>query len=211
VQVLAVGNRPISTLGLLMKETMDRTAAALALVLLAPLFFAIVSAIAFTSPGPVFFRQPRVGYNGRIFQIFKFRTMHHEFSGSYVPTHKNDPRVHRLGRFLRMSSLDELPQLINVLLGDMSLVGPRPHMIGQKVQNEIFFEDVEGYNARHRVKPGITGWAQINGWRGPAHSLEQIERRVEHDLYYIDNWSIWLDVVILIRTVLFGLFGENAF
>ena len=137
--------------------------------------------------------------------------MHHEFSGSYAPTVKGDSRVFWLGRWLRRSSIDELPQLLNVLKGDMSLVGPRPHMVAQRLQDQRYFEDVDGYIARHRVKPGITGWAQVNGWRGPAHTLEQIGQRVEHDIYYIENWSIWLDLVILIKTVVFGFFGENAF
>jgi lipopolysaccharide/colanic/teichoic acid biosynthesis glycosyltransferase len=137
--------------------------------------------------------------------------MHHEFCGSYTPTLRGDPRVFRLGRFLRKCSLDELPQLINVVLGDMSLVGPRPHMVGQKLHGTMLFEEVDDYMARHRVKPGITGWAQVNGWRGPTETLEQIERRVEHDIYYIENWSLMLDVVILIRTGFVGFFGKNAF
>jgi exopolysaccharide biosynthesis polyprenyl glycosylphosphotransferase len=211
VQLLTVGNPPISPFGLLMKEVMDRVGALLALILLAPLLFVIACGIAMSSAGPVIFRQRRMGYNKRVFRIYKFRTMHNECAGSDAGTRKGDPRVNWLGKFLRQSSLDELPQLINVLLGDMSLVGPRPHMLGQKIRDDVCFEDIDGYNARDRVKPGITGWAQINGWRGPTHSLEQIQRRVEHDLYYIENWSIWLDIVILIRTVMFGLFGENAF
>jgi Undecaprenyl-phosphate glucose phosphotransferase len=211
VQLITVANRPISRAGLLVKDIIDRCAATVALTVLAPIFLVIACAIAMTSPGPVFFRQTRVGYNGREFRIYKFRTMHHEFSGSYAPTVKGDARVFQLGRWLRKSSIDELPQLINVLKGDMSLVGPRPHMVAQKVQDQCYFEEVDGYIARHRVKPGITGWAQVNGWRGPAHTLEQIQRRVEHDIYYIENWSIWLDLVILIKTVFFGFFGENAF
>ena len=208
VQLLTVANRPISLVGLFVKEILDRVVAGLALAVLAPVFLVIGAAICLSNPGPMFFRQERVGYNRHVFRIYKFRTMHHEFSGSYTPTLRGDSRVFWVGRILRKFSLDELPQLINVLVGDMSLVGPRPHMVGQKLQDEMFFEEVDDYLARHRVKPGITGWAQVNGWRGPAYTLEQIQRRVEHDIYYIENWSIWLDVVILIRTV---LFGENAF
>jgi len=211
VQLIAVADRPISEVALLVKEAIDRVAAMIGLILVSPLFLAVAAGIALSSPGPVLFRQPRVGYKGRVFEIYKFRTMHHEFCGSYTPTMRGDPRVFRLGRLLRKSSLDELPQLINVLLGDMSLVGPRPHMVGQKVRGTMLFEEVDDYMARHRVKPGITGWAQVNGWRGPTETLEQIERRVEHDIYYIENWSLMLDVVILIRTVFVGFFGRNAF
>ena len=211
VQLIAVADRPISELALFVKGAIDRMAAGLGLLAISPLLLVIALGIAMSSPGPVLFRQPRIGYKGRVFQIFKFRTMHHEFCGSYTPTLRGDPRVFRLGRFLRKCSLDELPQLINVVLGDMSLVGPRPHMVGQKLHGTMLFEEVDDYMARHRVKPGITGWAQVNGWRGPTETLEQIERRVEHDIYYIENWSLMLDVVILIRTGFVGFFGKNAF
>lgn len=211
VQLITVANRPISRSGLLVKEVIDRCAATVALTVLAPVFLVIAIAIALSSPGPVFLRQSRVGYNGREFRNFKFRTLHHEFTGSYTPTVKGDARVFRLGRWLRKSNIDELPQLINVLLGDMSLVGPRPHMVGQKLQDEMFFEEVDDYLARHRVKPGITGWAQVNGLRGPANALEQIQRQVEHDIYYIENWSLMLDFVILIKTIFVGFFGKNVF
>ena len=164
-----------------------------------------------TSPGPVLFRQKRIGYKGREFNIIKFRTMDYEFCGSYTPTRRSDNRVFKFGRILRKTSLDELPQLMNVLKGDMSLVGPRPHMIGQQVEGRSFFEAVNEYASRHRVKPGITGWAQVNGWRGPTETIEQIERRVEHDIFYIENWSPMLDLVILFRTLCAGFFGKNAF
>jgi Undecaprenyl-phosphate glucose phosphotransferase len=211
VQLITVADRPISEFAWLVKGTLDRLAALIGLILVSPLFLICAIGISMTSPGPVLFRQKRVGYKGREFNIIKFRTMDHEFCGSYAPTRKSDNRVFKFGKLLRRSSLDELPQLINVLKGDMSLVGPRPHMLNQKVEGKCFFDAVNEYASRHRVKPGITGWAQVNGWRGPAETMEQIERRVEHDIYYIENWSPMLDMVILGRTLFKGFFGKNAF
>jgi len=211
VQLITVADRPISEFAWMVKSALDRCAALLGLILVSPILLFAAIGIAFTSPGPVLFRQKRVGYMGREFDIIKFRTMDHQFCGSHVPTRRGDKRVFKFGGFLRKTSLDELPQLFNVLKGDMSLVGPRPHMIGQKVEGRLFFEAVNAYASRHRVKPGITGWAQVNGWRGPAETMEQIERRVEHDIYYVENWSLMLDMIILGRTVFKGFFGKNAF
>ena len=211
VQLITVADRPISEFAWLAKGTLDRIVALIGLILISPVLLFCAAGIAMTSPGPVLFRQKRVGYKGREFNIIKFRTMDHEFCGSYTPTRRSDNRVFGFGRLLRKSSMDELPQLINVLKGDMSLVGPRPHMLGQKVEGKSFFDAVNEYASRHRVKPGITGWEQVNGWRGPAETMEQIERRVEHDIYYIENWSPMLDVVILVRTLFKGFFGKNAF
>ncbi len=211
VQLITVADRPISEFAWLAKGALDRVAALLGLVAISPVLLFCALGITMTSPGPVFFRQKRVGYMGHEFNIIKFRTMDHEFCGSYMPTRRSDNRVFKFGGLLRRSSLDELPQLINVLKGDMSLVGPRPHMVGQKVEGRSFFEAVNEYASRHRVKPGITGWAQVNGWRGPTETMEQIKRRVEHDIYYIENWSFTLDLVILGRTLFKGFFGKNAF
>jgi Undecaprenyl-phosphate glucose phosphotransferase len=211
VQLIAVANRPMSEFALFMKGAIDRVVAAVALLLLLPLFLLISIGIAISSPGPVIFEQDRVGYRGRVFKIYKFRTMDKTLCGSYAPTKRRDPRVFPFGQALRNLSLDELPQLVNVLRGDMSLVGPRPHMVGQTVDGKCFFEAVNEYAARHRVKPGITGWAQVNGWRGPTDTLEQVERRVEHDIFYIENWSLMLDLVIVLKTVFVGFFGKNAF
>ena len=211
VQLITIADRPISEFAWLMKGMLDRLGALIGLILASPLLLFCAAGIAMSSPGPVLFRQRRVGYKGREFNIIKFRTMDHEFCGSYTPTRRSDDRIFKFGGFLRKLSLDELPQLINVLKGDMSLVGPRPHMLGQQVEGITFFEAVNEYASRHRVKPGITGWAQVNGWRGPTETMEQIERRVEHDIYYIENWSPMLDMVILARTVFKGFFGKNAF
>jgi Undecaprenyl-phosphate glucose phosphotransferase len=211
VQLLTVADRPIPELAWLAKGVFDRLAALIGLILVSPLLMFCAIGISLSSPGPVLFRQSRVGYMGREFKIIKFRTMNHEFCGSYAPTVRSDDRVFKFGHLLRKTSLDELPQLFNVLKGDMSLVGPRPHMLGQTVEGRSFFEAVNEYASRHRVKPGITGWAQVNGWRGPAETMEQIERRVEHDIHYIENWSPMLDLVILGRTLFKGFYGKNAF
>jgi putative colanic acid biosynthesis UDP-glucose lipid carrier transferase len=162
------------------------------------------------SPGPVIFNQERLGFNNRKFRIYKFRTMH----ASSVPetrtvqARKADPRVTRIGRFLRRSSLDELPQLLNVLLGNMSLVGPRPHAVDH---NEEYSRLIRGYFARHRVKPGITGWAQVNGLRGETDTPEKMEARIRRDVYYTENWSLGFDLHILARTVVVLATGRNAY
>jgi Undecaprenyl-phosphate glucose phosphotransferase len=211
VQLIAVADRPMSDFALFIKGAIDRLSAAIALLILLPVFLAIGCGIAMSSPGPIFFRQLRIGYRGRMFWIYKFRTMNVSEQPNVMLTQRNDKRVFPFGAVLRKLSLDELPQLINVLIGDMSLVGPRPHMPQARAAGKLYFEAVNEYAGRHRVKPGITGWAQINGWRGPTETIEQIERRVEHDIYYIENWSLMFDVVILLRTVLVGFMGKNAF
>jgi Undecaprenyl-phosphate glucose phosphotransferase len=211
VQLIAVADRPMSDFALFIKGAIDRCSAAVALLVLLPVFLAIGCGIAMSSPGPIFFRQLRIGYRGRMFWIYKFRTMNVSAQPNVLLTQRNDKRVFPFGAVLRKLSLDELPQLINVLNGDMSLVGPRPHMPQARAAGKLYFEAVNEYAGRHRVKPGITGWAQINGWRGPTETLEQIERRVEHDIYYIENWSVMFDIVILLRTVLVGFMGKNAF
>jgi Undecaprenyl-phosphate glucose phosphotransferase len=211
VQLLAVADRPISELALFAKGCVDRALALVLLLLTAPVLLVCAAGIVLSSPGPVLFRQARVGFRGEIFEILKFRTMAPAAGPSSHSTARQDARVFRFGRWLRQASLDELPQLINVVKGDMSLVGPRPHMVGQRVEGRDFFDAVAEYAGRHRVKPGITGWAQVNGWRGPAETLLQIERRVEHDIYYIENWSFMLDFLILMKTFFVGFFGNNAF
>src|SRR5262249_46323562 len=152
----------------------------------APLLLAIGLLIKLDSPGPVFFRQKRTGFNNNTFDVLKFRTMHHHMSDPLADrlTQRNDARITPLGKFLRRASLDELPQLLNVLRGDMSLVGPRPHALHAKAADRLYGDAVEGYARRHRVKPGITGWAQVNGWRGETRTVEQIAQRVAHDLHY---------------------------
>ena len=185
------------------------------LLLALPVMGLVALAVKFDSPGPALFRQKRFGFNNERIDVFKFRSLYHEHSdptASKVVT-KNDSRVTRVGRFIRKTSLDELPQLFNVAFsGNLSLVGPRPHAVQGKLQSRLFDEAVDGYFARHRVKPGITGWAQVNGWRGEIDNEEKIQKRVEFDLYYIENWSVLFDLVILLKTPLSLLTkNENAY
>jgi lipopolysaccharide/colanic/teichoic acid biosynthesis glycosyltransferase len=161
----------------------------------------------------VLFRQPRLGFNNRMFLCYKFRTMHHGMADLLADrqTTRDDPRITRIGRYLRKLSVDELPQLFNVLNGTMSLVGPRPHAPNTKAADRLFAEVVQQYALRHRVKPGITGWAQVNGWRGETRTVDQIEQRVKFDLFYIENWSVLLDLRILVMTVLREVASRQAF
>jgi len=181
--------------------------------LISPLMMAIALLIRFDSPGPALFRQKRYGFNNHLIEVLKFRTMYQEKSDANGErlTQRDDPRITRVGAFLRRTSLDELPQFLNVLRGDMSIVGPRPHALSAKAGTLLYQEAVKYYDARHRMKPGITGWAQVNGWRGETDTLEQIRKRVEHDLYYIEHWSIALDLRIIARTIVGGFTGRNAF
>jgi putative colanic acid biosynthesis UDP-glucose lipid carrier transferase len=208
--LIAVADRPISDTALLVKGALDRALAAAGLVILAPLLAVCAAGILVSSPGPVLFRQDRVGFAGQKFRIWKFRTLHCKAPGGLVQR-GGDSRIFGFGRLLRATSADELPQLINVLRGEMSLVGPRPHMVGQTVEGVPFFDAVYEYAGRHRVKPGITGWAQVNGFRGSAETRADIERRVEHDIFYIENWSLGFDLLILAKTVCGGFVGRNAF
>ena len=205
--------RPISGWSFVAKSLEDRLLAFGLLLALSPLLAVIALAIKLDSRGPVFFRQKRYGFNHNLFDCWKFRTMHHHLSdaNAEVLTRRGDARVTRVGRFLRKTSLDELPQLVNVLKGNMSLVGPRPHATSAKAAGRLYEEAVDAYAARHRVKPGITGWAQVNGWRGETDTLEKIERRVEYDLFYIENWSLGLDLKILLRTAFVVLGDREAY
>jgi len=169
----------------------------------------IAIGVKLSSKGPVFFRQNRYGLNGQPIQVLKFRTMTTMDDGAVVvQASRNDSRITKFGAFLRRTSLDELPQFINVLRGDMSVVGPRPHAVAH---NELYRGRIRGYMLRHKVKPGITGWAQVNGWRGETEVLSKMESRVEHDLYYIDNWSLLWDLQIVFLTVFGRRVRSNAF
>jgi Undecaprenyl-phosphate glucose phosphotransferase len=211
VPTLDVFEAPITDWDLVMKWLFDHVVGAIALLLLSPVMALVALAVKLDSPGPVLFRQKRFGFNNERIDVFKFRSLYHDQAdplASKVVT-KNDSRVTRVGRFIRKTSLDELPQLFNVVFkSNLSLVGPRPHAVQGKVQTQLFDEAVDGYFARHRVKPGITGWAQINGWRGEIDNEEKIQKRVEFDLYYIENWSVLFDVYILLKTPL-ALIGNN--
>jgi len=206
-------DRPISGWDQWWKAIEDRCLAMVFLILLAPLFLAAALAIKLDSPGPVFFKQRRYGFNNQPITVLKFRTMEADRGDEFGArqTSRNDPRVTRTGRFLRRASIDELPQLINVLRGEMSIVGPRPHALGTRAEGRAFEEVVDQYAARHRVKPGITGWAQVNGWRGEIDSIDKIQKRVEHDLHYIENWSIGFDLLIILMTMALIIRDRRAY
>jgi putative colanic acid biosysnthesis UDP-glucose lipid carrier transferase len=196
---------------IVLKRAMDVVLAAVGLVVLSPVFLLVALIIKVDSPGPVLYRQARNGLHGEVFSLIKFRTLRVETcdppEGQFRQVTHDDPRVTRAGRFLRWTSLDELPQLINVLRGEMSIVGPRPHPVAL---NEHYVERIDGYRRRHGVRPGITGWAQVNGLRGETETLDKMERRVRHDLHYVDNWSLGLDIRIIFRTLQFGFIDRGA-
>jgi Undecaprenyl-phosphate glucose phosphotransferase len=212
VGTFRVMGKPLDEVAALVKRLEDLVIAGFCLLVTLPLMLMIALCIKLDSRGPVLFRQKRLGANNLPFNLLKFRSMYVEQADphGHQLTRAGDPRVTRAGRFLRMTSMDELPQLINVLRGDMSLVGPRPHALAASAAGITYARAISEYPIRHRVKPGITGWAQVNGWRGETTTIEQIRQRVEHDLYYIENWSLTLDLVILGRTIFAVLSGANA-
>ncbi len=212
VPFIDLADKPIANWDYVRKWVFDKTMALIAVISLAPVMALIAVAIKRDSKGPVLFRQKRQGFNNELIEVLKFRSMYVDRSDADAAklVTKDDDRVTRVGRFLRKTSLDELPQFFNVLKGDLSLVGPRPHALKAKAEDKLYHDVVDGYFARHRVKPGVTGWAQVNGWRGETDTEEKIQRRVEHDLYYIENWSVTLDLYILLMTP-FALFKtQNA-
>lgn len=208
--MLDIAGKPMGGWNMVLKMIEDRVLAFIILVLFSPLMLLVAILIKLESPGPVFFLQPRYGFNNKEFHVFKFRSMSHGRPPEKdVPqATKNDPRLTRIGAFLRRSSIDELPQLINVLMGTMSLVGPRPHAVQH---NEEYAAKIGGYFTRHKVKPGITGWAQVNGLRGETNTLEKMEARVKFDLYYIENWSLAFDIKILAMTAIVVFFQKTAY
>jgi Undecaprenyl-phosphate glucose phosphotransferase len=213
VPMLAAMDKPLGDWDRVLKNIEDRVLGALLLLLASPVMALIAIAIRLDSKGPIFFRQKRYGFNNELIEVLKFRSMYvdqQDASASKLVT-RDDPRVTRVGRFIRRASIDELPQLINVVRGQMSLVGPRPHATGAKAERDLYENVARGYFARHRMKPGVTGWAQINGWRGETDTHEKLVRRVEHDLYYIDNWSVLLDLYIIAMTPISLLSGKNAY
>lgn len=213
IPVIRVAHKPLSDWNFLAKALEDRVVAFLIFPFILPVLLCIAALIKITSPGPILFRQMRYGFNNQIIEVLKFRTMYQESTDvdADQQTTLNDIRITPLGRILRRTSLDELPQILNVLRGEMSLVGPRPHAKNTKAVGKLFEEVINEYASRHRVKPGITGWAQVNGWRGETDTEEKIRKRVEHDLYYIENWSIGLDLKILLMTIFVVLKGDNAY
>jgi Undecaprenyl-phosphate glucose phosphotransferase len=214
VPFLDVVDKPIADWDVVAKWIVDRILGGLILLCALPVMALVALAIKLDSRGPVFFKQRRYGFNNELIEVYKFRSMYADRTDAaavHLVT-RNDPRVTRVGRIIRKTSLDELPQLINVVIkGNLSLVGPRPHALQAKADNCLYDEVVDGYFARHRVKPGITGWAQINGWRGETDTREKIQQRVQHDLYYIENWSVLLDLYIIAITPFRLLSSENAY
>jgi len=213
VPVLTLWQRPFRDISQIVKRAEDIVLSALAIIVLSPVLLVTVLLIRLTSPGPAFFVQPRIGFNNETIRVFKFRTMYTNMAdvGARRTTTRDDPRVTPVGRFLRRFSIDELPQLLNVLQGSMSLVGPRPHGTEMMVGDRFYHEAVRGYAGRHRVKPGITGYAQVMGLRGEVRTIERAKRRVELDKHYVDNWSFWLDMWILFATVRAVLFDRDAY
>lgn len=213
VAMIDLLDRPIADWSRVQKWLFDKIIASVALVLLAPVLAAVAIAVRLDSRGPILFRQRRYGFNNELIEVLKFRSMYTDrcdHTASKLVT-KGDPRVTPVGRFIRKTSLDELPQLFNVLKGELSLVGPRPHATQAKAADQLYDDVVDGYFARHKVKPGITGWAQINGWRGETDTQDKIQKRVEHDLYYIENWSVFLDLYILLKTPWSLVATDNAY
>lgn len=208
--VLNLSYSPLSGLNRYAKELLDRMLALYILIAISPLMLLIALVVRLTSSGPVLFKQVRHGWDGRPFTVYKFRTMHGRRppEKGYQQARRNDPRVTPIGQFLRRTSLDELPQFLNVLEGTMSIVGPRPHPIEL---NNMFRDQVERYMWRHKVKPGITGWAQVNGYRGETDTLDKMRKRVEYDLYYIEHWSLWFDIRIILMTLWRGFTDRNAY
>ena len=209
---LQVQQQPLKgSLGLL-KGVEDYVVATLGLIVAAPVLLVAAIAIKLDSPGPILFRQPRVGLNNKVFQCYKLRTMQVDPAddGSKGTT-KHDPRITKVGALLRKLSIDELPQLLNVLKGEMSVVGPRPHVPNMEVASNVRYEAIRQYVSRYRMKPGITGWAQINGMRGGINTVEKAQRGVELDLFYIENWSIWFDIRIMLLTITKGMAGASVF
>lgn len=213
VPMLDIFDKPIGDWDSVAKRLFDIVFSLLGILVFSPVMLATAIAIKLDSRGPVLFRQKRHGFNNEVIEVFKFRSM---YIDQCDPTARNavgrdDPRVTRVGRFIRKTSIDELPQFFNALLGSLSLVGPRPHAVSAQTHDRVYHEVVDGYFARHKVKPGVTGWAQINGWRGEMDSDEKIRMRTQFDLDYIENWSLWLDMKILFLTPVRLLNTENAY
>ena len=207
--VVTICESPYADVDSVVKNTSDFVFATIILILILPLLLCIALAVKFTSPGPVIFKQRRYGLNGEEIIVYKFRSMTVcEDGANIAQAQKYDQRLTKIGAFLRRTSLDELPQFINVLQGRMSIVGPRPHAVAH---NELYRKLIKGYMLRHKVKPGITGWAQVNGLRGETETLEKMKARIECDLYYLRNWSVWLDIWIILRTVWIVLRRDNAY
>ncbi len=209
IPVITLSETPLIGMRLLLKDIEDKVLSFLILIIISPILLLVAIAVKLDSPGPVFFRQNRTGWSGKSFRIWKFRSMyvHQEEAGKLKQAEKNDSRITRVGAFIRKTSLDELPQIFNVLTGDMSLVGPRPHAVQH---DKEYSQRIFDYFARHHIKPGITGLAQVRGLRGETKDINQMIQRIESDIEYINKWSVWLDITIILRTV-FAFTGKSAY
>ena len=213
VPMLRILDRPLSDRDRMIKNIEDRVVGLMLLLMAAPVMALVAIAVKLESKGPILFRQKRLGFNNEMIDVYKFRSMYTDMTDAQASklVTKDDPRVTRVGRIIRRTSLDELPQLFNVLTGQMSIVGPRPHALQAKAGEDLYHDAVRSYFARHKVKPGITGWAQINGWRGETDTREKIEQRVAHDMHYMNNWSVLLDLYIIALTPFSLIGGKNAY
>jgi Undecaprenyl-phosphate glucose phosphotransferase len=213
VPMLDIFDKPINDWDSVAKRAFDIVFSLFGIIVFSPFMLGVAIAIKLNSKGPVFFKQKRHGFNNEVINVLKFRSMYTDMCDptAIKAVTKGDPRVTKVGRIIRKTSLDELPQFFNVLRGDLSLVGPRPHAVSGQTRDKLYHEVVEGYFARHRVKPGVTGWAQINGWRGEVDTDEKIKSRTEYDLFYIENWSLWFDLKILLLTPIRLLNSDNAY
>jgi putative colanic acid biosynthesis UDP-glucose lipid carrier transferase len=210
IPVLDISASPMTGMNRIIKEVEDRMIGIVLFILIIPLALFISIGVKLSSPGPILFKQMRYGWDGKPIKIYKFRTMvcHEESNGAVTQACKGDKRITPFGAFLRRTSLDELPQFYNVLQGRMSIVGPRPHAVAH---NELYKDQIDDYMQRHRVKPGITGWAQVNGFRGETNTLDKMKCRVDYDLFYIENWSLWFDLKIISLTIIKGFIDKNAY
>ncbi len=213
IPILNMFDKPLSGWNYVLKNIEDKLLGLLILIFIAPILLVIAVLIKLDSPGPVLFRQKRYGFNNQLINMYKFRSMYVDKQDNNAKqlTVRNDPRVTKLGRFLRRTSLDELPQFLNVLTGEMSIVGPRPHATEAKAAGMLYEDVVNQYAARHKVKPGITGWAQVNGWRGDTDTEEKIQKRVDYDIDYINRWSLGFDLKIILKTIFVVIIGQNAY
>jgi lipopolysaccharide/colanic/teichoic acid biosynthesis glycosyltransferase len=205
--------QPARDAGLLIKRIIDIVLSLLLLVLTFPVMIVIALVIKVETSGPVLFVQYRYGLNGKAIKVYKYRTMYYAMTDEYCKhqTTRADPRVTRAGAFLRRRGLDELPQLLNVFWGNMSLVGPRPHALMTSIDGRLLGDIIDCYTYRHRMKPGITGWAQVNGWRGEIDAVHKLVKRLEYDLYYVENWSLWLDLKVLLKTAVWAWRDAGAY
>lgn len=208
IPIIEINGTALSAPSRILKRIEDIIVSLLIVILILPIIIVIATLIKLTSRGPILYKQERHGFNGKTIKVYKFRSMYYQEKAEFKQATKNDSRITPIGQFIRRTSIDEFPQFLNVLQGRMSIVGPRPHAISM---NHDYKDKVDNYMQRHKVKPGITGWAQVNGFRGETDTIEKMEKRIEYDLYYIQNWSLWLDLKIIFLTIFKGFIGKNAY